>query len=105
MRNRSDVAIWDTGATSYLRDDRLRAAFSFHPLKNMSTFEGGMITTNDPALYSHLLRARNHGLRNRDECDFWSFNSRLDTIQAAMLLTKLERLPEWTEKRRQNAAF
>lgn len=80
--------------------------FSLHPLKNLSAAgDGGMITTNDPALYSHLLRARNHGLRNRDECDFWSFNSRLDTIQAAMLLTKLERLPEWTEKRRQNAAF
>lgn len=80
--------------------------FSLHPLKNLAAAgDGGVITTNDPDLYSHLLKARNHGLRNRDECDFWSYNSRLDTIQAAMLLVKMDCLGEWTEKRRSNAAY
>lgn len=80
--------------------------FSLHPLKNLAAAgDGGVITTSDPALYEYLLKARNHGLRNRDECEFWSYNSRLDTVQAAMLLVKLERLKEWNEKRRSNAAF
>jgi dTDP-4-amino-4,6-dideoxygalactose transaminase len=80
--------------------------FSLHPLKNLAaTGDGGVITTNDTDVYNYLLKARNHGLRNRDECDFWSYNSRLDTIQAAMLLVKMEYLDEWTEKRRHNAAF
>ena len=38
--------------------------------------------------------ARNHGLRYRHECEFWSVNSRLDTLQAAMLLVKLKYLDE-----------
>lgn len=80
--------------------------FSLHPLKNLAaTGDGGVITTNNADIYNYLLKARNHGLRNRDECDFWSYNSRLDTIQAAMLLVKMEYLDEWTEKRRHNAAF
>jgi dTDP-4-amino-4,6-dideoxygalactose transaminase len=80
--------------------------FSLHPLKNLAAGgDGGVITTNDEETYMYLLKARNHGLRNRDECDFWSFNSRLDTIQAAMLLVKMDYLNEWTEKRRDNALY
>ena len=80
------------------------AAFSLHPLKNLHAFgDGGMITTNDPALRDWLVRARNHGLRNRDECEFWSLNSRLDELQAAMLRIQLRALDRWTEERRQLA--
>lgn len=80
--------------------------FSLHPLKNLNACgDGGVVTTNDEALYRYLLKARNHGLRSRDECEFWSLNSRLDAIQAAILRVKLKHLDAWTEVRRSNAAF
>lgn len=78
--------------------------FSLHPLKVLNALgDGGLITTNDPAIYNRLLMARNHGLRNRDDCAFWSLNARLDTIQAAMLLVKLKHLDGWIAKRRKIA--
>jgi dTDP-4-amino-4,6-dideoxygalactose transaminase len=75
--------------------------FSLHPLKNLSAIgDGGVITTNDEALYKKFLVLRNHGLKNRDECVTWSMNSRLDAIQAAILNVKLNHLDEWTNRRR-----
>jgi len=75
--------------------------FSLHPLKNLAAGgDGGVITTNDDAIYKYLLVARNHGLKNRDECAFWSYNSRLDNLQAALLNVKLKHLNKWTERRR-----
>ena len=41
---------------------------------------------------------RNHGLKNRDECEFWGFNSRLDNIQAAIARIKLPYLDQWNKK-------
>jgi len=82
------------------------ACFSLHPLKNLSALgDGGFIATNDKELASWLTKARNHGHPNRDECDFWSFNMRLDTIQASFLLEKLPLLEEQNESRRRNANF
>jgi dTDP-4-amino-4,6-dideoxygalactose transaminase len=79
--------------------------FSLHPLKILNAVgDGGVITTNDPALFAQLVKARNHGLVDRDECAFWSINSRLDTLQAAMLLVKLQRLEGWIDSRRSIAA-
>jgi len=84
----------------------IAGCFSFHPLKNLNACgDGGIITTNEEEIYCHLLKARNHGLRNRDECEFWSINSRLDTLQAAILNVKLKYLDKWTEARRANAKF
>jgi dTDP-4-amino-4,6-dideoxygalactose transaminase len=78
--------------------------FSLHPLKTLNACgDGGVITTNDPKLHQRFKELRNIGLRTRDQCVAWSGNSRLDTMQAAMLLVKLEHLDEWTEKRRSNA--
>ncbi len=80
--------------------------FSLHPLKNLNVCgDGGVITTNDSNLAEHFKKARNHGLKNRDECDFWSFNSRLDALQAALAQVKLKYLSEWVEKRREMASF
>lgn len=80
--------------------------FSFHPLKILNAVgDGGIVTTNDAILYEKLIKARNHGLRTRDECEFWSGNFRLDTIQAAMLLVKMDYLTGWIECRRNIAAF
>lgn len=81
-------------------------SFSLHPLKNLSAAgDAGIITTHDETLYNELKQARNLGLLNRDDCGFWSQNSRLDTIQAAMLLVKLKYLDQYTQKRRENAAY
>jgi dTDP-4-amino-4,6-dideoxygalactose transaminase len=75
--------------------------FSLHPLKNLAASgDGGVITTNDDKIYSYLVKARNHGLINRDECEFWSYNSRLDNLQAALLNVKLRELQKWTDRRR-----
>ena len=80
--------------------------FSLHPLKNLNACgDGGVITTNDHDLYEWLLKARNHGLRSRDECEFWGYNARLDAIQAAILNVKLKYLDEWTSQRRKTAVF
>ncbi len=80
------------------------ACFSLHPLKNLHAFgDGGVMTTNDRMLYERMLKARNHGLKNRDECEFWSHNSRLDEIQAALLRVQLRRLDADTKERRRLA--
>src|SRR2546421_297569 len=46
------------------------AGFSLHPLKNLGVYgDGGLITTDDSQLFARLSKLRNHGLRNRDECE------------------------------------
>jgi dTDP-4-amino-4,6-dideoxygalactose transaminase len=80
--------------------------FSLHPLKTLNACgDGGVLTTNDPKLYEHAKLLRNLGLQTRENCVEWSSNSRLDTIQAAMLMVKLKYVEAWTEGRRKNAAF
>jgi dTDP-4-amino-4,6-dideoxygalactose transaminase len=82
------------------------AGFSLHPLKNLHVHgDGGVITTNEDTLYKRLLKYRNHGLRNRDECDFWGVNSRLDSIQAGIANIKLKYLDRWNERFREIASF
>ena len=79
--------------------------FSLHPLKTLNACgDGGVVTTNNENLYQQFKLLRNHGLRTRDNGMMWAFNSRLDTIQAAVLLTKLDHVEDWTEGRRANAA-
>ncbi|GAA5163787.1 DegT/DnrJ/EryC1/StrS family aminotransferase [Viridibacterium curvum] len=83
----------------------IAAGFSLHPLKNLGVYgDGGLITTNDDKLAAHLRKLRNHGLRNRDECELWGFNSRLDTLQAAFAEIKLARLDAWNARCRQIAS-
>jgi dTDP-4-amino-4,6-dideoxygalactose transaminase len=75
--------------------------FSLHPLKNLHAIgDAGVIVTDDEALYGWLLKARNHGLRTRDEVEFWSPNSRLDTLHAAVLDVMLKHLDGWIRERR-----
>lgn len=82
------------------------AGFSLHPLKNLGVYgDGGLITTNDDALFHKLRLLRNHGLRNRDECEIWGFNSRLDTMQAAFGDIKLKHLSEWNARCREIASL
>lgn len=78
--------------------------FSLHPLKTLNACgDGGVLTTDDPEIYEKIRILRNAGLESRDECVTWGYNSRLDTLQAAMLLVKLDHVEGWTGKRRANA--
>jgi dTDP-4-amino-4,6-dideoxygalactose transaminase len=80
------------------------AGFSLHPLKNLGVYgDGGFITTDDDALALSLRKLRNHGLKNRDECEVWGYNSRLDPLQAAFAEIKLRQLDGWNTRFRQIA--
>ena len=84
----------------------ITGSFSLHPLKNLSACgDGGVITTNDDQLYSYLSKARTHGHSSRDEVDFWSFNTRIDNLQSALLNVKFNHLEEWNNRRRAIAAM
>jgi dTDP-4-amino-4,6-dideoxygalactose transaminase len=79
--------------------------FSFYPTKNLGAFgDGGLATTQDPALGERILRLRVYGGRDRYVHEELGFNSRLDEIQAAILRVKLRFLAEWNARRRAIAA-
>jgi dTDP-4-amino-4,6-dideoxygalactose transaminase len=80
--------------------------FSFHPLKNLNVWgDGGMIVTNSDHLADKLKLMRNHGLVGRDECAMFSYNSRLDTLQAVVAAHLLKKLDHITDSRIKNAAY
>lgn len=79
---------------------------SFFPSKNLGAYgDGGAIFTNDDALAEELRAVVNHGMKIRYYHDFIGVNSRLDSIQAAILDVKLNHLDEYTEARRKAANF
>ncbi len=81
------------------------AAFSFYPTKNLAAFgDAGMVTTNDPAVAERIRMLRAHGMRRRYYHDEVGWNSRLDTIQAAVLEVKLGRVDAGNARRRELAA-
>ena len=78
--------------------------FSLHPLKNLNVCgDGGAVTIRSQELAEKLRLLRNHGLKNRDEIEFFGYNSRLDTLQARVALHVMKTLPLVTEKRIKNA--
>jgi dTDP-4-amino-4,6-dideoxygalactose transaminase len=78
--------------------------FSLHPLKNVNAAgDGGVMTTDSEAMVHLLRQLRNHGLKNRDEIDFFGYNSRLDTMQARVATHHLQFLEEVTQRRQKNA--
>ncbi|QEG33284.1 DegT/DnrJ/EryC1/StrS family aminotransferase [Bythopirellula goksoeyrii] len=78
--------------------------FSFYPTKNLGGVgDGGMLTTNDDRLASRLRILRDHGQHPRYHHSLVGLNSRLDSLQAAVLSVKLKRLDDWAESRRSNA--
>jgi len=95
--------------------------FSFHPVKHVTTGEGGAITTDDPDLAGRMRTFRNHGIttdhRQRESKGSWfyemgdlGFNYRLTDIQCALGISQLPKLPAWVRRRqaialRYDAAF
>jgi perosamine synthetase len=87
------------------------STFSFHPVKHITTGEGGMITTDDADLATRMRRFRNHGIttdaRQREAAGSWfyemvdlGFNYRLTDLQCALGWSQLKKLPAWIERRR-----
>ncbi|MBU7582422.1 MAG: DegT/DnrJ/EryC1/StrS family aminotransferase [Nostoc sp. TH1S01] len=76
------------------------AAFSFYPSKNLGAFgDGGMLITKDPEIAQKMVRLRNYGAAQKYVHVESGTNSRLDTLQAAVLLTKLPYLQQWNSDR------
>jgi UDP-4-amino-4,6-dideoxy-N-acetyl-beta-L-altrosamine transaminase len=83
------------------------AVFSFHPVKTLTTGEGGMVTTADAGLAERLKRLRSHGMVRPDGADPWwyempelGFNYRLPDVLCALGLSQLAKLPRLVERRR-----
>lgn len=78
--------------------------FSFYPTKNLGAYgDGGAIVTNDRKIYEKCKMLRNYGQKNRYQHEFLGLNSRLDEIQAAILLVKLKYLDKFNKRRINNA--
>lgn len=87
--------------------------FSLHPVKPVTTGEGGMVTTADPQLAAFIRRFRNHGIdrdlrQRKGDCRYemveLGFNYRLTDFQCALGLAQLSHLPCWLQRRREIAA-
>jgi dTDP-4-amino-4,6-dideoxygalactose transaminase len=79
-------------------------AFSFYPTKNMTTGEGGIITTDDAAVAERARLLREHGMRVRYQPEVLGFNFRMTDIHASIGLAQLEKLPAANRRRREIAA-
>lgn len=78
--------------------------FSFYPSKNLGAYgDGGLITLDNPKVAERLRELRNHGSRGAYRHERVGFNSRLDEMQAGILLVKFRHIDEYNRKRRNNA--
>ncbi len=83
----------------------IAASFSFYPTKNMTSGEGGMVTTPSAEIARAIRVLRNQGMERRYENEVVGFNTRMTDIHAAIGRVQLTKLPAWTAKRQQNAAY
>ncbi len=94
-----------TGACKYSH----MTVFSFHPVKHITTGEGGAVLTNDRTFYERLLQCRNHGIRRGEDWEYFvefpSFNFRITDFQCALGLSQLKKLDMFVEIRRRVAHF
>lgn len=82
------------------------ACYSFYPGKNLGAYgDAGCVATNSDELAEEIQKLRNHGREEKHVHAKEGFNSRMDALQAAILLEKLNHLNDWVEKRRENVRF
>jgi perosamine synthetase len=81
------------------------AMFSLYPTKNMTSGEGGMVSTGDAGVERMLRLLRNQGMEKQYENEVVGFNARMTNIHAAIGRVQLTKVLGWTEARRRNAAF
>lgn len=79
--------------------------FSFYPTKNMTTGEGGMVTTNDEELAEKASMIRAHGESKRYEQSLLGYNYRMTNIGASIGLVQLKNIEKFNEKRNENAKY
>lgn len=80
--------------------------FSFYPTKNLGCFgDGGMVVTNNKEIYQKVKLLRMYGEKERYNSILLGRNSRLDELQAAILLVKLNHLDKWNDRRREIASL
>ena len=83
----------------------LAGCFSFYPGKNLGAFgDAGALTTGDRDLADRVVALREHGQLRKYEHEYIGYTARLDSLQALVLLRKLERMQEWTQQRQAAAA-
>ncbi|MBI4351440.1 MAG: DegT/DnrJ/EryC1/StrS family aminotransferase [Elusimicrobia bacterium] len=93
------------GGWKYLGSIGDCGTYSFFPAKNLGAFgDGGAVTTSDDRILETLKQLRNHGSKVRYHHEMEGFNSRLDTVQAAVLSVRLKHVEKWTELRNTVAA-
>jgi dTDP-4-amino-4,6-dideoxygalactose transaminase len=80
-------------------------SFSFYPTKNMTSGEGGMVSTPDEAVARRVKLYRNQGMEKRYENEVAGFNTRMTDIHAAIGRVQLGKLEGWTKQRQDNAKF
>lgn len=111
LAERTGIAVVEDAAQAHLASSDGRTtgsigrfgAFSFYPTKNMTTGEGGMITTSDPDLAEKARWLRNQGMAERYQHKIVGLNERMTEIEGAIGLVQLTRLASWTERRREIA--
>lgn len=116
-------SVYPSGKMAGSCEHSLMTVFSFHPVKAIAAGEGGMITTNDTAVYRHLLRLRSHGINKLDdpielesqavtdgvpnpwyyEVQELGFHYRITDIQCALGLSQLKKLERFIARRRELA--
>lgn len=112
LKNQMDLLLIEDAAQAFGAQWRGRpagtlgdvAAFSFYPTKNLSAYgDAGLVTTASEAFAEHARVLRVHGMRQRYFHEEVGWNSRLDTLQAAVLLVKLRYIEQWNQQRRDRA--
>lgn len=112
IANRHGLAIVEDAAQAFGAKWQMRScgtwgdagAFSLHPLKTLNVWgDGGVVVSRDAAFADKIRKMRNHGLAGRDECEFWGWNSRLDTLQAVVGRHVLPKVTDAIAQRRANA--
>lgn len=81
------------------------ASFSFYPTKNMTSGEGGMVTTPSSTIARLIRILRNQGMEKKYQNEIIGFNTRMTDIHAAIGRVQLTKLRKWTKQRQSNAAF